>query len=381
MIQRLALAGMLLLALPASSPAGQEEPRTVQVRVDRRIELLAAVQVLSDYGERTRLITRHDFQYRREFQDSFAPFREHRAVALFARMSRRGFSFDAPVAAILCYSDPPELEPQAPVPDLVLRRAGGQEALDEFIESLRDFAVQSDFTAFFEDHEAYYERVTSGVRAVVKDVDDISLLEVYYGTRQHSYTIILAQLFHPGGFGPRVERADGSYDCYSVLGPVGVEGIWPRFGSKEAFRHIVWHEFGHSFANPLIDGARQEVARFEPLFEALRPAMERQAYKNWHTCVCEHLVRAVTTRLADRELGAAAGAAALADERRRGFVYVEPLCRKLEEYERQRERYASLADFLPELLAVFADALGEDEAGHDPANDRDDAGADRPGAR
>lgn len=96
----------------------------------------------------------------------------------------------------------------------------------------------------------------------------------------------------------------------------------------------------------------------------MRARVEAASNVSWdtfvHEWVSEHVVRAVTTRLAYRELGEMSGQAALEKEHGQGYIYVGELARALERYERHRAEYPSLASFLPERLRVFerASSLG-----------------------
>ncbi len=208
-------------------------------------------------------------------------------------------------------------------------------------------------------------------------MDFIATLENYYGMKQLSYNIILAPLFHPGGFGPRIDREGDSnpvfnfinslqylifnqwsgkrYEIYNICGPTGVENGIPSFGTQEGFRQLAWHEFGHSFVNPLSESLKNriKISEYSSLFAPIREKMEREGYNNWETCVNEHIVRAVTSRLTFLHFGKQAGEDELRDQKSRGFVYIDPLCKKLEEYEIRRDKYPSLVDFFPELLDVF----------------------------
>jgi hypothetical protein len=85
----------------------------------------------------------------------------------------------------------------------------------------------------------------------------------------------------------------------------------------------------------------------------LGEVMRRQAYGNWESTVNEHIVRAVTTRLAYLHYGAEAGDRALRGEQERGFIHVAALCAALERYEAARDTYPTLNDFYPELLAAL----------------------------
>jgi len=88
--------------------------------------------------------------------------------------------------------------------------------------------------------------------------------------------------------------------------------------------------------------------------------MRSQAYATWEICVNEHIVRAVTTRLAYLYLGQNAGDAALANEKGRGFYYIEALCESLEDYESNRDTYPTFESFYPQLIKVFKNLSEQD---------------------
>lgn len=158
------------------------------------------------------------------------------AVRLFAEMSEQGFSFDAPPTAMLHLTDPPELAVRVPLTAYLMRRAGGEKPLLEFIAALRDFAEVSRFTGFFEAHAGTYGEMIAAAERAMGDVNYFEMLESYYGMRQNSYSILLAPLFHQGGNGPRIDRSDGELDIFNIVGPLAVENGLPT-GSTENFRH------------------------------------------------------------------------------------------------------------------------------------------------
>ena len=341
-----------------------EPPRcTVNITVDSRIELLAAVQFLSGYDERYRLITRSDFPYKQDVREYFSEHKSHPAVILFDQMSAKGFSFDAPPAAMLYLSEPPELTAKAPFTAYLNKRAGGAKRLNRFVELLRGFAEETEFMAFFKTHNGTFKQVIANAQKKMGGINYARTLEDYYGMRQNSYNIILAPLF-AGGFGPRVKGSDGKYDVYSILGSMNVQNGLPAFGSEESFRHIAWHEFSHSFVNPTTAKFGRRIDKYKALYEPISGRMSGQAYGNWQTCVNEHIVRAVTTRLTCREIGFEAGEQALQREKERGFAYAQALCESLAGYEEQRDTYPTLADYYPELIGVFT-SLSERDLGQD----------------
>jgi hypothetical protein len=334
------------------TPDRKPSQHVLNIVVDPRLELLAAVQLLSGYGERLGLITRFDFPYKRDVIEHFSAYKKHRAVQLFAEMSKGGFSFDAPPAAMLYLSDPPDLNTQLPFTDYLNRRAGGQKRLNQFVSSLRDFARQTQFMTFFKSHQETYRQIVADARMKMEGIDYVGTLENYYGIKHHSYNIILVPLF-VGGYGHRVERTDGACDTYNICGPISVENDLPVFGTVESFRDLAWHEFGHSFVVPTMNELRSSLAKYSSLYDPIADRMKKQAYPSWEICVNEHLVRAVTTRLAYREMGKEAAEKTLLYEKTKGFFYVEALCKQLEKYENERNKYQTFADFSPELINVF----------------------------
>ena len=343
-----------LLALVLTSCAPDAEVARFSVGVDQRMELLAVVQALSSYPEQLpMLFNDFDFEFKANFREHFTPFAEHRAVELFDEMWPQGFSFDAPVGAVLHYGDPPELEPIVTIPEYYQRRAGGAERLDEFIEELRNFARDTDFVSFHKANAAYYRGLDEAVRTQIGDINP-DVLEQYYGTRQNSFNIILVPLFHQGAFGPRVTYEDGTSDVYSVIGPTELRGGELFFLGPDDLKHLIWHEFSHSFVNPVVDSFAQQVAQYAALLRPIKQQMADQAYQDWQTVVYEHVVRAVVARLALQHFGEQAYRDTINKEVARGFIYIEPICDALAfDYEPNRDIYTDLTSFFPKILDVF----------------------------
>jgi len=146
----------------------------------------------------------------------------------------------------------------------------------------------------------------------------------------------------PHNYGPRVGR-----HVFQVFNPASYKDD-PAL--RRGVADMVYHEFGHSFTNPLVDAAEARLAKASDLFEPIREAMKRQAYGNWMTCMREHVVRAAAARLVRAELGDLEGGRQVADDYARGFRYLPPLYRALEEFEKNRGKFRRFADFAPRLF-------------------------------
>ncbi|MCP4898831.1 MAG: DUF4932 domain-containing protein [bacterium] len=323
------------------------------VTVDPRIELLATVQLLSDYKgfNGNPVLTQFDFPYRDAVASYFEPFNDHPAVKLFSEMSQQGFWYGHPPHAMLHLGPPPDLEEVVAYDPFVLERAGGRHKLELFVNALRDFATESKFMDFFDANaEAYGNMVANYLDQVPRDY--IADLENYFGVHQRSYNVVLAPLFHCGGFGPRIDRGEGIFDVYNLGGPCDVVDGHPTFGSEARIRRLFWHEFGHSFVNHLTDQNSQSVATSSKVLLGEKVSNEH-AEAQAAEFVSEHILRAITTRLAFLHFGAAAGKTALKEEKTAGFPYVATICVALENYESNRDRYPAMIDFYPQLIQVF----------------------------
>ncbi len=306
----------------------------VTIRVDPRIELLTAVQLLGG-SQRVNGLSQ---PYRSNLLAYLEPFRDHRAVQLLSQMEARGFSFDAPPALMLHLTEPPELGVREPYSSYLLQRAGGRERLDELVAALRDFARAARFSEFLEANRGMLGAMERSVTSQLDGIDYIGKLEDYYGQRRGAYAVVVAPLLHAGGYSATVGR-----EVFAIIGPLGLAAGAPDFGTLARLRDLLWHEFGHSFANPTVEAHMGFLGQFSQLYEMIRAEMTAQAYLNWQTSMAEHLVRAVHVRLTCRELGEEACTAHYRYERTRGFAFLDVLLTRLREYEASRDRYESLA--------------------------------------
>ncbi len=359
------MCALLVAMVPAPRMMAEDssERRAPQVRVtvDPRIELLAVVQMLTRRQHELGRVSRYSTVYKKDCHDYFAMYATHPAVDVCDQLMRKGFSYDAPPAAMLYLSAPPELKIEQPLSDYLKKRVGSQETFEAFVKQLRAFARASDFMSFYHAHKGTYNQIVADTTSRVH-LDDAQHLEAYYGTTQLSYTILLAPLYHHGGYGMGVERERGQYDIYSIQGPQGTRQGYPYFGDEAGLRYVTWHEFSHSFVNPITEHYEEQVEAIAPMYDPVQTRMERMAYKDWPTCLNEHVVRAVTIRLTQLHEGDEAARKLLAEEKRRGFIYIDTVLKALLTYEARRERHPELRAFYPVLLERLKEAHLETSA-------------------
>lgn len=333
----------------------------LHISIDPRMELLSTVQLLSNYP-----VVNRKLPYSKEILQYFESFPSQKAVTMTDSLTQKyGFGFEAPVIFMLYLSQLPELEPQILLPDYLMARdylmsqSGQGDNLEQYREAIKQFAKTSDFETFWNSKTLFYNDVLDMTIAEIGKNDFVKQLEDYYNETQESYNIIIAPSFK-GGYGPKIAGNDGKDNVYACLQTTNMKGNIPYL-NEERLCFFVWHEFGHSFVNPVTEKYADRVAACGKMFDPIKQGMKRQAYGDWETCVNEHIVRAVHVRLAEQYLGSKQSKKILNRELRNNFIYIEPLVEKLKDFEIQRdESNITFSEFYPELLNTF-DSLLETE--------------------
>jgi Domain of unknown function (DUF4932) len=321
----------------------------MQVVVDPRIELMGILQLLAGSD----LSTRYDFAYRRAVTTHFAPWMQHPAVTQMRHMRDAGFAFDAVPTLFLHCTPTPDLRVMMPLPPEMLIRAGGMEQVTTLVTTVGSFVADSQFQAFITDAQPLFDMVVRHTRPVVEAAT--ADLAAYVGVPLDQSWVVLGLLLHHGGFGVQVETmADAGVDAYAVIGPAGVEADQPTFGDAPWVAELTQHELAHSVINPLTGHYAAEVKDAANQHAAIAEVMAAQAYATWPTIVNEHIIRAITIRLAAQRAGAITAARLAEAEQQRGFMYLPQLLNHLIAYEQQREQYPTIADYYPTLLRAFA---------------------------
>jgi hypothetical protein len=324
---------------PLSVPCGR-----VNICADPRLELLASVELNSGFCN----IVRYPSAYKKDMRKYFARVRNHEAVKMFHSLSWAGLYVDVPPDFMIHLSNVPELKVQSKISDNLIRLfTGDQTNAERFLKLLRNYAMQSDIQKFFTDHHSFYLAEINKIKSILAKHDYVKDIEDYYGYGQKSYTVIASPLFE-GNYGFRIPAKTGGYKLYAVIGGSDYKG-----NNDKTIRYLVWHEFSHSFINPLTAKYPEMVQQSAPNFEAMRKDMKKQGYSSWQTTIDEQIIRAVTIRLTEKYFGKKEADMMLASEKKKGFVYLDALIERLKYYEQHRDEYMDIRSYFPRLLEVF----------------------------
>jgi len=345
--------------LPTSAaPAAEAEgaARLVPVTVDPRVELMGVIFRLAGNPEYSRCKIE---SYAKAVDEHFGPFRDHEVVKLARNLRRtRGVSFDAVMSMAVHVTDAYKLEERVPLdprPPSLDARWRPDEAR-EFLAAARRFVKDASFKDFIEKHQKLYQGTVSRLEAVLAEHGHLEWFDEFFGPRPGAGFKVFAGLLNgPNCYGARCAIADGKEELYCVL------GVWKTdLNGMPAFDRTlvgtVVHEFCHSYTNPIVDRHEAELKKAgEAIFPYVAAAMGRQAYGNWKTMMYESLVRACTVRYTRRHQGAMAAWLEIQNDAGRKFLWVGDLAGLLGEYEKSRDKYPTLEDFAPRIVAFFDD--------------------------
>jgi hypothetical protein len=291
----------------------------IQLIADPRIELLAVVQMLANGNSN---LTEIDRRYEKDVKSYFVPEADHPAVQLFTKLSKDNAGFAASAGQLLLgYSALPELAGPAP----------GDKDLAQFIDALRDFARSSEFSRFFAGHKPFYSAVIG--RAQRNAALTRGYWEAYTGMPLRDRKLILSSLV----------TGNGSSKCGDTrLAPASTSllslGTLAQASEAETFLSTEGGPEGLNKPRPNKPEGADSATAWPKILTA-NPVLREQ------------VVRAVFARVAGLSRGDSAGRLAVQREVRNGYTMVPFFEARLRYYEAHRDQFATLANFIPQLIA------------------------------
>jgi len=321
---------------------------SLHISIDPRMELLTAAQLISNafYIDRNK-------SYSQEVITYFKSFSSEEVVAQTDYLEQNHtFGADAPPEFMLYLSQVPELEQQQGFSERLLERGGGAENLEQYRKTIRRFAEVSNFEDFWNSRIPLYNQILDLTVAEMGEIDLVKIMEDYFNESQASYNVILSPAFS-GGCGPKIPAINGKYDIYACLTTWYEKESIP-YMAMEALRDYIWHEWGHSFVNPLTEKYRDRVNASSKLLEPIAKKQAGLAYPYWYQSVNEHIIRAIHVRLLELHSDPQEAKTMLNNELNMRFIYIEPFIEKLKDFEKQRDEIGiTFSEYYPELINVF----------------------------
>ena len=322
----------------------------VRIQVLPELELF---QILCQLSGTYRGLTTLDFQYKSDIETGFKKYRDHPAVSVLRRIIGRHPAHNCIKAYILNDEYENDLD------NLKLLQLENTEAKLQAVAELRaacrQFAEDTGFVTFFDNHRPYYEAKVQAVKTALTGLDLITSREAFWGINKDHYRIVVALLesdIHSCWF----TNNDQLHSLF-LLTPKFVINGDAVFGNAEtsdpsqgkiAARDYIYygsgHEFGHSVINLLTPKHKTQI-------EALPLPYKKCGQLTKVDFLNESILRTFTAyEFIQKGLEDVAHMMVQA-EAMNGYVYNEQLLTLLQEYNQNRERYPSFKDYLPHLLS------------------------------
>jgi len=325
----------------------QKEPK-FEIKIEPKMELLSILLNYS-YWDYFGKFKSTEYEYYNNMKAHFDKYKEHPTVKWYDNVSKN-WNADDPATIILWYGGIP-LKQKVPFPlhatskiDTVMVKV--------FVEKLNQFAEDTDFMQFWEANKGIYEKMLNRIKPLLPYEDYIKILEDFYGDSEKQFVFILAPVFNGYSFGPQVKNKENT-TAYFISGFTEMKTGTPYF-TLDYLKMLIFHEFGHSFVNPVCQEYRTELYKYEYFSEYIKSRFLSN-YASWFAYCHEHIVRAGESILLEK-----AGFKKAAEENykkniRLGFTLLPFFKEKLEYYDSNKEKYATFKDFFPELLKVFTE--------------------------
>ncbi|WP_048152515.1 DUF4932 domain-containing protein [Palaeococcus ferrophilus] len=337
----------------------------VYVSVDPRVELVEVIYRISSsewYQKQVAPekvgVSPENYEYLRDIDEYFGKYRELRAVKIARELSKKGLTYDA-VPRFAVHLNPDTFKLERNWSDMLRDRPWlDEKELNEFVEAVEEFAEETDFWRFYNEHVELYNAT---INEFVRENPDLAGIpkfeEEFFGEKAASWDIILQMGLVHHSFGGWVEGKEGK-EIYSFLGICRFKGNLPEFCGASV------HEFAHSFVNPAVDRNYELFEPYEALFTPVREKMSDMAYKNFKTMLHETLVRAFEAYYLRETRGEAAARESLLADKARGFYFIEEVYNAyVNEYVPNRDRYRTFDDFMPRLAEIIGNVYKKTNGG------------------
>lgn len=322
---------------------------SLSIRVDYRTELLGIIELISDYRKKYPHLLRKyaNKLYIEQIEDKFMKFSDHKVVEIFnSLVIKHGFAYDAPIALFLQLDE--NLNCDKLDPHIFDHRLVNDNDVYELIKLLPDFAKEIDFESFYLNNTKRYEMFINEVKNELEKFDFIEFMTGYYGIScNKNFVVNLIPFQTNGNYG--ANNANNIFASIGVHdGPQKEEEIYKVNGFNLSC--LLFHEFSHSFINPLTDQYNL-ISENNPIFNEVKEKMKKQAYNDNSTIINEHIIRALTMRyiyFSGKEKDYYHRQ--IQREKDIGFLYIENIINSLIEYENNRTIYKTISDYYPVII-------------------------------
>lgn len=330
---------------------GQRTQIMDRPKVDERIEILSIVFRLAGNQEYNSDVFK---RYIDRVNEHYGPFKEHELITFVKKVkNENGIGYDAVMSMAIHLDD-----------KFNLKQKNSEETLDkrwskdnavQFATLLQKFYKDSNSKRFFQENQALYNEIQKRFLPIYEHID-LGWYPKFYGKEPSEKFLIVNGLGNGGGnYGVSIKNPRGYKEVYAIMGTWSMDSLGMAEFPLQSYFPTLLHEFNHSFVNYLLE---KDTTIFrdsgEKLYSVVKEKMNRQAYGSWQTTLNEALVRAAVIKYQkDHNFRAEEIAKETNEQLDRGFLWIEKLVDELDNFDRQRDRYPTLENYMPVLAKAY----------------------------
>lgn len=294
-------------------------------------------------------------------KEYFLPYKDHDFIKNFNNyVFYDDINGDA-IGILLSCSNAPDLKPiyefQPQYRNWIFK---DEKEIQKFLSQLRSFYTDTNAEEFFKQNTDLYIAASNYIKTNIEKTEVVNLFretEKYLGNTSKYYPgdsieyRTLITLFRPSMASFYSIKTDNGAFIISFQSPNDFSRNPEKFDINQTVSSVL-HETLHSYIN-------NPVANSKSLISELTAYKEKQDYAHqmyqsmpWNRIIDENLVRAVQGRIYKNVLGEERAMNEIIDIQIKygGFKNLKAVYDKLEEYEKGRESYPMIDDFIPELI-------------------------------
>ena len=323
----------------------------LEIRVDRRTELLSIIEIISDYGKKYPFLLEKygNKNYVMEIEKKFRYYQNHKVVKLFNYLTLNyDFSFSTPIKLFLQLND--DFSFSYLTDELFSKKFNKDSKVLELLSLLPDFAEEIKFDIYYFSNEKKYRRFINNVANQLMGLDIVKFINNYYGiTESKNFIVNLIPWRTYGCYG-----TCNNDDLYTHLcchhKSKNKNDIYHNNDHIFNYSSFLVHEFSHSFINPLTD-KYSLITEDNPIFNDIWEKMKELGYSSNKSILNDHIVRAITLRfLFLQRNDISYYNKQLETDENWGFSYIRNIMASLEFYEKNRDYYKNMDSFYPLLI-------------------------------
>lgn len=333
-----------------------------RVGTDERQELSAIVWRLAGAEE---YAGRIPASYAADIDTYFADFKQHPVTAFIREMRDAPDSVDVvsynsvPAAAVLLQIERgrvrlnPSVDLKSYLHDVDPRWS--VENLKRYVRLLNDFYRDSRFDRFFSDHAEYYAAYEADMRTLLEQGIRPEWFEQFYGRPFPELTVCVSPAYGVNNFWfpAQMLACQGHQGIEILIGRPQEPGL-----VGQGLPHTLLHEISHYFTDPVFSAWQPQLtAAGESILQEL-PRMLSAAGYGTPEVVCSEFLNDLCTMMYEKEVLGSGLYGELARCRRMGFIWAEEGVEFMENFSRNRDRYPTLAEFMPQLAGFMQGVAG-----------------------